>query len=389
MPETASTGIPPTARQHARYGFIDLLRGFALVFMIETHVVNAYLAPALRQSGFFFWLTFINGLVAPTFLFASGFSVMLQGRRHWEDWLRLRLPFWRQMRRLGFILLLAYAFHLQSWKWSEYFAASDPMAWRRSLQVDILHCIVVSLLAVHLLIFLARTREAFAGAALATGALASAATPWIWSQDFTGRLPLPLALYLNPHGISLFPLFPWIAFLLAGSAAAVLFLKAVSKGNDARFMLRLLPLSALLIAAGVGGGYVPFSLPGHQNYFTTSPLYVMLRLGCVLLLCVLLYLLEKFLRFAPRPIQTAGQESLMVYCVHLWAIYGLLRGNLLAGVLGREAGYLGCLLISLGLIFSLLWLAGQWQELKKSYPRQVKRAQGAAVILSLAAFFLF
>src|SRR5512137_2256527 len=88
--------IRPPGTPAARYGFIDLLRGFALVVMIETHVINAYLPAASRHSWFFFWLTFFNGLVAPTFLFASGFSLMLQGRRNWEDWLHFRPPFWKQ-----------------------------------------------------------------------------------------------------------------------------------------------------------------------------------------------------------------------------------------------------------------------------------------------------
>ena len=73
-----------------RYGFIDLLRGFALVVMIETHVVNAYLPLALKKgSTFFFWLAFTNGLVAPAFLFASGFSLVLQSNHQWDNWLSL------------------------------------------------------------------------------------------------------------------------------------------------------------------------------------------------------------------------------------------------------------------------------------------------------------
>src|SRR5512146_2699884 len=104
-----------------RYGFIDLLRCFALIMMIETHVVNSYLPVILRiGSPFFFWLSFVNGLVAPGFLFAAGFSLILQSNSHWEDWLRFRLPFWKQMRRLGFILLVAYYSHLQGFRLSRY-----------------------------------------------------------------------------------------------------------------------------------------------------------------------------------------------------------------------------------------------------------------------------
>src|SRR5512136_1729999 len=107
--EQITASAPAKAAKPPRYGFIDLLRGFALVVMIETHVSNAYLPLALKKgSEFFFWLAFLNGLVAPTFLFATGFSLMLQSKRQWDDWLHFRAPFWIQMRRLGFITLVAY-----------------------------------------------------------------------------------------------------------------------------------------------------------------------------------------------------------------------------------------------------------------------------------------
>src|SRR5512137_1624649 len=100
---------PLSPAKAPRYGFIDLLRGFALVVMVETHVMNAYLPLALKKgSEFFFWLAFTNGLVAPTFLFATGFSIVLLGNNQWENWLHFRPSFWRQMRRLGFITLVAY-----------------------------------------------------------------------------------------------------------------------------------------------------------------------------------------------------------------------------------------------------------------------------------------
>ncbi|MBP1601478.1 MAG: Acyltransferase domain protein [Acidobacteria bacterium] len=81
---------PGKAAGGVRYGFVDLLRGLALVVMVETHVVNAYLPAGLRQGPFFYWLAFLNGLVAPSFLFASGYSLVLQGSRYWNDWLHFR-----------------------------------------------------------------------------------------------------------------------------------------------------------------------------------------------------------------------------------------------------------------------------------------------------------
>ena len=227
MNEGGAKSTIPVSRHAERFGFIDLLRGLALVVMIETHVVNAYLPAETRHTWFFFWLTFVNGLVAPAFLFSSGFSIMLQGRRQWANWLQFRLPFWQQMRRLGFIAMVAYYSHLDNFKLSKYLHPEEPGTWKNALQVDILQCIVASLLVVHLLIFLLRKPHLVAWGAMMLATVVCVITPLVWARDFTGSLPLGLALFLNPHGISLFPLLPWITFILGGTVTAILFLRAL------------------------------------------------------------------------------------------------------------------------------------------------------------------
>jgi hypothetical protein len=106
----------------------------------------------------------------------------------------------------------------------------------------------------------------------------------------------------------------------------------------------------------------------------------------VLILCSLLYLWEKHGRWLPGSILRAGQESLLVYGVHLWAIFGLLRGKHIGPILGLEMGYLGCFLVSGCVIVAMLSLAHLWHFLKKSYPRPVKLAQGATVAIMILVF---
>ncbi len=371
----------------ARYGFVDLLRGFALVVMIETHVVNSYLYTEPRHSALFFWLTFFNGLVAPSFLFASGFSVMLQANRYWDDWLHLRRPFWRQIRRLGFITLVAYYSHMQL-KLSKYLNPDTPDIWTETLQVDILQCIVVSLLTVNLLILVMRKRSSFVLGASCAAVAALLVTPWMWAQDFRQRLPLSMALFLNPHGVSLFPLFPWISFLLVGCCASGLFLKAAEGKADAKFMRNLAVAGGAMILGGLLLRAVPYTLPGRVNFYTTSPLYVMIRIGCVLLICALLYRLEKYRQWIPRPVRLAGQESLLVYGVHLWVIFVFLRGKHMGPILGLEAGYPGCLLMSAAIIAFMLCLAKYWHALKTGFPRFTRFAQALTVIIMVVVFLL-
>ena len=372
-----------------RYGFIDLLRGFALVVMIETHVMNAYLPFALKKgSEFFFWLAFTNGLVAPTFLFATGFSLVLQGNNQWESWLGLRPSFWKQMRRLGFITLVAYYSHLQGFRWSRYLAKwNDYDFWAKSLRVDILQCIVVSLLVVIALMFIVRKKSLLPWAAILLAIVVAFVTPQIWAQDFRVRLPLSLALFLNPQGTSLFPIFPWIVFVLAGSSICCFFLKAVEKLRTAKFMRNLAGLGVLLIACGLLLRNAPYTLPGYVNFYTTSPLYTLIRIGCVLIICYLLYKLEVRGKWIPRLVQLAGQESLLVYGVHLWIIFGLLRGKVFGPKLGLQMGYAGCFAMSIAIIVLMLYLAKYYHLLKKKYPERVRQGQVVVVIVMMVVFF--
>ncbi len=377
-------GKPSTS---VRYAFVDLLRGLALVVMVETHVVNAYLPGNLRGNTFFYWLAFLNGLVAPSFLFASGFSLVLQGRRHWDDWLRFRAPFWKHMRRLGFIVLVGYLLHIQHFRLSKYLASGDPDVWKRTLQVDILQCIVMSLMLVHILVLIAGTRRRLAYGAVVLGLGFVLLTPWMWAQNFTSLMPLALALFLNPGGASLFPIFPWAAFLLAGSCACCLFLSAVERDRVQEFMRLAAIAGAALICAGLLGRLVPFSLPGYRNFYLTSPLYVAIRLGCVLILLSVLWALERRGAWHPRGVLVAGQESLLAYGLHLVIIFGALRNRYVGRVLGLEAGYPGCFVLSVLVIILMLEAAQRWHVFKRQHPRLVFQTQAAAII-TLAAVFL-
>jgi uncharacterized membrane protein len=370
----------------ARYGFIDLLRGLALVVMVETHVVNAYLPVAARRHEFFFWLSFINGLVAPAFLFATGFSLSLQARRQWEDWLHLGPAFRKQVRRLGFILLIAYYMHLPHFGLSRYLVPQGESFWKSAFQVDVLQCIVVSLLAVDLLILLTRRQTVFVWAGAALGAAAAVVTPWFWAQDFIGRMPLALALYLNPHRISLFPLFPWISFVIAGTCAGHFFLDAVGEKTEDRHMRAVVLASLTAIPAALAVRDLDFFSAWKPGFYTISPLYVIVRLGCVLILCAGLYFVEKRLGWVPRILQLAGQESLLVYCFHLLLIFSFLRQPPVAGILGREAGYGVCALLSLALILLMLLSAAIWHGWKKKYPHSAKYALIGSVAISIVVF---
>ena len=293
------------------------------------------------------------------------------------------------MRRIGFITLVAYYSHLQGFRWSRYLAEwNDYNFWARSLKVDILQCIVVSLLVVIALIFVLRKKSLLPWGTILLAIAVACVTPWIWAQDFRGRMPLSLALFLNPHGTSLFPIFPWLLFVLAGSSICCFFLKSIERLRAATFMRNIAGLGALLILCGLLLRNAPYTLPGYVNFYTTSPLYTMIRIGCVLIICFLLYKLEARGKWIPRLIQVAGQESLLVYGVHLWIIFGLLRGSVFGPTLGTQMGYVGCFALSIAIIVLMLYLAKYYHLLKRNFPDRVRQAQAIIVVVMIFVFFL-
>ncbi len=102
----------------SRLVFIDWLRGFSILFMIETHVFNSLLKPFLKEEGWFHLLNFFNGLVAPSFLFVSGWAFVVASTRKLEDLHQFGPAFWQQLKRIGLIWILGYALHLPGFAYS-------------------------------------------------------------------------------------------------------------------------------------------------------------------------------------------------------------------------------------------------------------------------------
>ncbi|HKB75473.1 MAG TPA: heparan-alpha-glucosaminide N-acetyltransferase domain-containing protein, partial [Myxococcales bacterium] len=83
----------------------DWLRGIAVVVMIQTHALSL-LRPELRTGLLWTRLQWIDGLVAPAFIFSAGFSlalVQVRGAAAGTRWPRMR----KTLRRLGEVLLVA------------------------------------------------------------------------------------------------------------------------------------------------------------------------------------------------------------------------------------------------------------------------------------------
>ncbi len=142
-----------------RIEFIDLLRGWAVIVMIQTHVFNATLIPALTQNGFFDFVRFIDGLVAPSFLFASGMAYAVTTRRKINDYLSFGTPLFKQFGRLLFVLLIGYGLHIPKFNYYHLRYEAGALAWQAFWQVDVLQCIAISLMFLQVMLLILRSER--------------------------------------------------------------------------------------------------------------------------------------------------------------------------------------------------------------------------------------
>lgn len=386
--------IPPARPPSKRVEFIDLLRGWAVIVMIETHVLNATLTSETMSGGAFQWLKFINGLVAPSFLFASGLAYAITTHRKAREYLSFGPALFRQCGRLLFILLIGYLLHLPKFKLSTLLYQTSEHDWQVFFQADVLHCIAVSLLIMQLLLLVLRTERRLYLSLIGICAGVVFMTPVMWGIDFLGVLPVPIAAYLNGLHFSLFPLFPWSAFLFAGGITGFFYVQAKEKGSAGvhpggeAVMMRFLFWTALCIIV-ISFGIEPWAArtyPVYQ-YWRTSPSFFLLRLGLVALLCVAMFSYEKWRGVSAASVVTLiGRESLLVYATHLLLIYGNFGTFNFRDEVRHTFGYLEAGIATVILLLLMTLLAKGWSGIKRNRPQWKRRIEMVTLAVFLGIF---
>lgn len=391
---TQTTTVPGGSR--ARLQFIDLLRGWAVIVMIQTHVLNATLREQLRSETAYHVLSFVDGLVAPSFIFASGFVFAVALRRKLPDFLSFGPALGRQVGKLLFVLALGYVLHTPVFSLRGIIEGVSPGAWVAFWAVDVLQCIAVSLLLVLVILQVVRTERRLFAVLPWAAVVIILLSPIAWSVNPAWLLPLPAASYVNAGHGSQFPLFPWSAFLLTGVVAGGAFVAARGRtpahtGDDpARAMIRRFALtgagmiaSSFLIEPVLSWLYPPY------DYWRTSPGFVILRLGLVLLLLTLCYAFDRRKGVGERSVVALmGRESLLVYAAHLTLIYGEFAGFSFIARADRSFGYAEVLVTTVGLLGLMVLLALWWDRIRRGQRKRMRILQGLALATVLVVFLV-
>ena len=379
-----------------RCDWIDQLRGWAVIVMIEVHVVNVWLYKGMIPD----WLNFLNGLVAPSFIMCAGYSLVLSTFRP-DGTLR---PFAPTAKRLGFILLCAYALHAPGFTAAEWTVLSTPQKFRELFKIDVLQCIVFSLLILQGLARIIRRPMVYAGAALVLALGATWAAPHLWRQGVADGWWLPIRGLINGNtdrGVTaLFPLFPWIAFAAFGSVLGALYrhfrvmpTEGKARWSETRWLVSLTLLGGALLLWGslyarewLWNGTFPAS-DAWRLHNTTLP-SVAQRLGVVCAAGALMGWVEMIRSkwIGPNFVEAASRESLLLYMLHLNLIFGLLLVEPIRVRTGWDwysMGWQGTLVLTF-LIIGLNLAAGVgWQRLRQQGNLPLKIQKAALVTLGV------
>lgn len=379
FPNALQAGKPNSG---TRLGFIDILRGIACVWMIETHVVNACMAWGYRQGWAFNLLNTTNGYVSVTFIFCAGAGFWLAASRKAQEYWRYKPSLWHYVRRLGFILLVAYWLHIPEFSLQKYLLV--PIERQNLLFIcDVLHVIVIaSLLALGLLMTmrsLVVLRWLFVLLALVFFFIA----PFVWQLEPDTFLPRVLGSYLSRPPAAAFPLFPWCGYFFTGAALTAFFM---ALPHEARKRLALWLIGISLVVPAFTYWLEIFSSWGWllnygwgKNWYLCSPGNSLFRVSGSVLLFSILFLAEQRImahRIGQRVAHwliILGQESLFVYVFHLMIVYGSPVNLGLGYFTGQSFKPLAALIVTAAIVIAVYVATELWHGFKRTQPRKQKR----------------
>ena len=359
----------------SRVIFIDLGRALAVTFMLYGHTTSALLAAEYQSGRWFAIWQFQRGLTSSLFLLLGGFAFSVATSKHWPSHIRWSPSIVKRLRRFGLFVLLGYALHLPVSRLA-HLGTVPADRWQTFIAVDVLQLVGVTLVLVQFLVMAARSRRLFTVVALVLALLTIFLTPVMWRADWT-FLPSFLAAYFSPAVGSLFPLFPWMAFVLLGAGFGQLFARwgPARQPEFARLALLAPGVAMLVLSAALRAWPAPWFGTGPASLV---PAEVLTRAGaCLVILAAIAYLSRRITRL-PHVFGAVAQESLLIYFVHLCIVYGSVWNRGLSQIYGATLTPPQTLLAVALVIVSMVGLAWYWNWWKHVRPRVARWMSFAA-----------
>lgn len=315
-----------------RLFFIDAIRAWAILMMLQGHFIDGLLDPVFRNPeniAYSTWLYF-RGITAPVFFTVSGFIF---------TYLLIRVPekgltnprIKKGIRRGLQLILIGYLLRLNL------FGLLSGKLYDSFYLVDVLHCIGMSILIIVGIYTLTASRKKwmFPSLLVAITLFLFLLEP-IYKQWSFNFLPTAIANYFTKTNGSIFTIIPWIGYTTVGASLSILFnrfkdFKQLYPTAIAIALLSGLSLiffsSDLFVILYENTGYSLFKLIELNNY-------LFIRLGDVLVVFAIFMLLRRIMN--NKTILKIGASTLSIYVIHFVILYGSLTGLGLYGFFNHQ-----------------------------------------------------
>ena len=213
-------------------------------------------------------------------------------------------------------------------------------------------------------------------------------TPFIYYTDPRQYLPVPLSDYINAKYGALFPLLPWSAYSFAGTVICWAYLRARHTGKEGQLFAFMAVTGILFFIGAFILFYTPWQYYKYVDPARSSPRHFMMKIGFIFFTLAGLWFYEQKRKPEKSILNIVGQESLLVYGLHLVIVYG---ASFMPHYIAKDIGPV----LTFGPAFVLTWLlaglmvlaALGWHWLKQNHPVTAKRIFYTACAVYFIKFF--
>lgn len=324
MNSTTTALSTSSPKSDKRLYALDLARFVAMIMMMQGHTLDSLVSSQFLDTAAFPWniWSFLRGLTAPVFLMVSGAAHVFAMKRDADGRMTQQLV----RRRTTWALTILGVAYLMIFPANRIFDLPfvESTVWKTFLQVNILQLTAVTLLGMVCLSRITRSVESLGKWALTIGGGILLLTPFVHALDAFALLPEPIAAFISYKHGSLFPVFPFSAFMFLGVAIGA-FLKRFATNSERTEYLKkrgVFAASGVFALAGIIYGiYAVLPLPAMEAQMV-HPAFMLMRVGIVLLLFTAAAFITEKTTNLNKHFSFFSAKSLHIYTIHLVLLYG-------------------------------------------------------------------
>ena len=314
-----------------RLYFIDIVRAFAILMMLQGHFIDTLLDTSYRdlENPIFIVWSYFRGITAPTFFTISGLIftyLLLKAKEKGLEKQRMI----KGVTRGFFLIGIGYLLRAPILGWLfGYFTTYF-------LIIDVLQIIGLSLIFIICLYFICNKKTILFSIITLILAIGIFITEPLYRNLNITSIPLFLNNYISKSNGSIFTIIPWSGYVCFGAFLATIFNKNLLKKSFKKIIISSFIFFGLILSFYSSKILVFFSKLFSSQLLMDSASYNYLftRFGNVLLIFAFFYSLEKYLKSSL--ILKIGQKTLSIYVIHFIIIYGSFTGYGLKYIIGKN-----------------------------------------------------